>query len=84
LNLYVLQRPTSISKIADNDGVNAVWTRSVTANHQFLSAIHTILNPRATSFSKLVRAVIPLSDNALKVLGVKLPGPTRPGLTSGL
>ena len=53
--------------IADNDGVNAVWTRTVTANHQFLSAIHAILNPRATSFSRLVRAVFPLSDNALKL-----------------
>ena len=59
---------SSVAVIADNDGVNAVWTRSVTANHQFLSAIHAILNPRATSFSRLVRAVFPLSDNALQAL----------------
>jgi hypothetical protein len=59
---------SSVSVVADNDGIDAVRIRSVTANHQFLSAIDSILNPRITSFSRLVRAVLSLPDNALKAL----------------
>jgi hypothetical protein len=52
--------------ISNDDGVETVSAREVSADHQFLSAIDPIFDPRATSLSGFVAAIFSLADNSFK------------------
>src|SRR5580765_4916971 len=54
--------------ISDDDGIETVSAREVSADHQFLSAIHAILYPGATALSGLIYAVLSLCDDPFESL----------------
>src|SRR5580704_1111089 len=54
--------------VADDQGINTMRARKISADDKFLTEIHAMLDPRATSLPWLVDAVPPFSNDALKLL----------------
>src|SRR6185369_5411415 len=56
------------SVVANNDGVDPMRPRGVSADHKLLAEVETVFDPRPASFAGFVAAVAQLSHNAFELL----------------
>ncbi len=54
--------------ISNDDGVETVSTRDVSADHKLLTEVDSVFDPRTASLSGLVQTVLSFSDDPFKTL----------------